>query len=339
MKQSILKKPFIVINILLIWVVLCAFAIPIPIPGINPTTTLDIEKKIVYQNYSITEINNDFTGNLSKAKNKYHNKHLVISGTVESIKDNAKGITIKDKSDQELRFVITATDSSVIETIAELSVGDTVKVYALSKVQELPIKQMNFTAEKIIKSNKSTSNNTVYETDDGTFIDKGKALKRTLGKSQEIQYYIKSDWKEIESELKDNENCNIGNGFQYKLNELPNSFNKSPEQLYVFYFMNELYLKDLNDRKSTYKIERSIIKNIQPNQDISGFPTKTIKKNGINYNFYVSSFIAAGGKGYNLEYVFIPVLDEGICVLLYVFNESIHEKDIINLLELIEVKK
>lgn len=131
-------------------------------------------------------------------------------------------------------------------------------------------------------------------------------------------------------------------GYQFKLNEIEGCFRTEPEQLYIFYFDPEKYLADLAERQNTKKIERAIVKNILPDDQMRllEFPVKTIKRNGKvfkKYSYYITGYKDPAGNRHNVEFVFLPSKEGDIICVVYVFLTSDHKDEAISLLRSIKV--
>lgn len=187
----------------------------------------------------------------------------------------------------------------------------------------------------------------------------GGAIEYTVGKKKfssklsskksiaggKMKYSVPSEFDKVETPIE-----NIA-GNQYKLNEIPNQFKTNAENLFVYYFSNEKYLRNLNDRNQREIIEMAIIKNILPGEKVDNFlsrlefPTKTqtatyrtasgkIEKKVFDY--FPTVFTDSSGKKHNVEFVFTQNGEDGIGCILYVFTESVHKEDILYVMRTIE---
>lgn len=152
-----------------------------------------------------------------------------------------------------------------------------------------------------------------------------------------MKYSVPSEFDQVESPIK-----NI-TGNQYKLNEIPNQFRTSAEDLFVYYFSNDKYLLNLNDRNQREAIEMAIVKNILPEAKVDGFfdriqfPTKTLKaKYGTSFDYFTTTFVDSGRKRHNVEFVFTRDGEDGIGCILYIFTEPVHKDDILYIMRTIE---
>ena len=160
----------------------------------------------------------------------------------------------------------------------------------------------------------------------------GDLTVRSLGRGNAV-ISIPSKWTGVEEKSGNIE------GFQYKLNEIPEDYRTDPEQLYAFYFSFEKYLLDQTDSSLTRDIEKSIIQNILKNEKFGLlFPTKSVWSPGRpTYDSYVTGFTASNRKIYNLEFVFVKA-PGGIMCFLYVFDTSEHRDEILYVLQNLVIK-
>lgn len=160
-----------------------------------------------------------------------------------------------------------------------------------------------------------------------------------------MKYSVPSEFDKVESPIK-----NIS-GNQYKLNEIPNQFRTSAEDLFVYYFSNDKYLLNLNDRNQREAIEMAIVKNILPEARVDGFfdriqfPTKTLtakyrtadgKTEKKEFDYFPTTFRDSAKKTHNIEFVFTRDGEDGIGCILYVFTEPVHKEEVLYLMRTIE---
>ena len=182
-----------------------------------------------------------------------------------------------------------------------------------------------------------------YKVGNKKFSSKLSSKKSIAG--GKMKYSVPSEFDKVETPIE-----NIA-GNQYKLNEIPNQFKTSAEDLFVYYFSNEKYLLNLNDRNQREAIEMAIVKNILPEARVDGFfdriqfPTKTLKAkyktaNGTTiereFDFFPTVFTDSSKKKHNIEFVFTRNGEDGIGCILYVFTESVHKEDILYVMRTIE---
>lgn len=188
----------------------------------------------------------------------------------------------------------------------------------------------------------------VSEKPEGVTPD-SKLESRSLGNGR-MKYQIPAAWRNVESDLTGIE------GKLYQLNRIQGNEKGAAEQLYVFYFSNEKYLLNQGDGNNREGIEKAIIKNILPNEhiaklNVSGvtYPTARIGFEGLdvlgvtlfgkrNYDYFDTIYKDKNRKLHNAEFVFLPDGKKGMCCVLYVFTDSVHKADIINMLQKLEIK-
>lgn len=170
------------------------------------------------------------------------------------------------------------------------------------------------------------------------------SIKKSIAGGK-MKYSVPSEYEKVESPIE-----NIA-GNQYKLNEIPNQFRTSAEDLFVYYFSNDKYLLNLNDRNQREAIEMAIVKNILPEARVDGFfdriqfPTKTLtakyktadgKTEKKEFDYFPTTFRDSARKTHNIEFVFTRNGDDGIGCILYVFTEPVHKEDVLYIMRTIE---
>ena len=182
-----------------------------------------------------------------------------------------------------------------------------------------------------------------YKVGNKKFSSKLSSKKSIAG--GKMKYSVPSEFDKVETPIE-----NIA-GNQYKLNEIPNQFKTNAEDLFVYYFSNEKYLLNLNDRNQREAIEMAIVKNILPGEKVDGildrleFPTKTLtakyktadgRTEKKEFDYFTTTFIDSARKTHNVEFVFTRNGEDGIGCILYVFTESVHKEDILYVMRTIE---
>ena len=135
-------------------------------------------------------------------------------------------------------------------------------------------------------------------------------------------------------------------GMQYRINEIPETYNASAEQLYVFYFESGKYLLYAKDARNTTAVEMAIVENILPGEKVSGlvngmkFPSASKhSKNGTVFDYYSSDYTDVNKKTHHVEFVFTKDGDRGLGCLLYVFTDPVHKDDVLYVLNSIRFAK
>ena len=128
-------------------------------------------------------------------------------------------------------------------------------------------------------------------------------------------------------------------GYQYRLNEIPETYETSAEQLYVFYFENDKHLLYADDKKNTAGVEMAIVQNILPGEKVSGvvagssFPSASLKnQSGTLFDYYTSDYTDINKKTHHVEFVFTKDGERGLGCLLYVFTDPVHKEDVISVM-------
>lgn len=217
--------------------------------------------------------------------------------------------------------------------------SDTVK-----DIFEGPKVTLDVNNNKVIEK-KGATGTTEYTINNKSFSPQRSTKKSISG--GKMTYMVPSDFDAVEAPLE-----NIA-GYSYRLNQIPSQFRTDAEDVFVFYFDNEKYLLNLNDKNHREAIEMAIVKNILPEEKVNNlfermsFPTKTIKAkytpvSGKNftreYDYFTTYFVDSSRKTHNVEFVFTPNGDKGIGCILYIFTESVHKEDILYLMRTIELK-
>lgn len=135
-------------------------------------------------------------------------------------------------------------------------------------------------------------------------------------------------------------------GYQYKLNEIPETYQTAAEQLYVFYFENEKYLLYKDDGKNTAAVEMAIVQNILPGEKVSGivagsgFPSAVKhNRNYTEFDYYTSEYTDVNRKTHHVEFVFTKDGTRGLGCLVYVFTDPVHKDDILYVMNSIRFAK
>lgn len=150
-----------------------------------------------------------------------------------------------------------------------------------------------------------------------------------------ISYRIPNYWESIETKI---DTLPDGYGYQYKLDD--NFSDSRVENLSIFYFDIPDYVKEFKDYKEIGGIERAIIENICPDEDLSWynlnlkhylFPTESASAFGKKFDYYRASY-----KNHVVEFVFTEATD-GLCVMVYVYKDTDYVDDIMYLISTLNV--
>ncbi len=296
---------------------------------------VDTENNKVYQYRTADEIVSGFILNSKAAKTKYNGQPVLLYGTVVSVGKDGKNIEVTG-------FNFT---SRTIECICDKSLRSTAKTYQKgTKVALYGSMEVGFitgdlylTVDKITALPETALSSDMYYLIDGTEYNKKNSTEVTLHNGA-VEYYIPSTWDndKIRHSVKD-ENLGTMEGYQYVLNKLSPA-DPVPESLFVCYFDNNAHLAFAGDADETKLIEKAIVENILGNVGI--FPTKkTTTYYGAEYNYYdgVYKNPLEAGEGYRCEFIFQADGEDGIVVVLYVYREARHLKDVLFLTRFLEV--
>lgn len=298
--------------------------------------TVDTQNNKVYQYRTADEIVSDFKANSKAAKTKYNGQPVLLTGQVESVGKDGKNIVVTGLNNTALSIECTC-GKSLRTTAKSYKAGTAVALYGTIEVG-LITGDIYLETDKITTKPESALSSDMYYLLDGTGYNKRNATKVTLNRGY-VEYYIPSVWanEKIQHNIKD-ENLGTMEGYQYVLNKL-NPTDPVPESVFVCYFDNDAQLAFAGDSDETKLIEKAIVENILGNVGI--FPTKRVETYyGAEYNYYdgVYKNPLEAGDGYRCEFIFRADGEDGIVVVLYVYREARHLKDILFLTRFLEVK-
>lgn len=296
---------------------------------------VDTENNKVYQYRTADEIVSGFILNSKTAKAKYNGQPVLLYGSVANVDKDGKTIEVTG-------FNFT---SLTIECICDKGLRSTAKTYQKgTKVALYGSMEVGFitgdlylTVDKITALPASALSSDMYYLLDGTEYNKLNATKVIINGG--VEYYVPATWtnSKIQHSIKD-ENLGTMEGYQYVLNKLSPT-DPVPESLFVCYFDNNAQLAFAGDSDETKLIENAIVGNILGNVGI--FPTKkTTTYYGTEYNYYdgVYKNLLEAGEGYRCEFIFQADGEDGIVVVLYVYREARHLKDVLFLTRFLEVQ-
>jgi len=297
---------------------------------------VDTENNLVYQYRTADEIVSEFKSNQKAAKSKYNNQPVLLYGKVVSVDKDGKNIVVTGLNNSSLTIECTC-EKSLRSTAMAYQPGTRVTMYG-SIVVGILSGDLYFTVDKITQLPESALSSDMYYLLDGTAYNRQNATKVTLNNG-DVEYYIPSTWdnEKIRHSIKD-ENLGTMEGYQYVLNKLSPT-DPVPESLFVCYFDNNAQLAYAGDSDNPKLIEKAIVENILGNVGI--FPTKRVSTYyGAEYNYYDGVFKNAleAGEGYRTEFIFQADGEDGIVVVLYVYREARHVKDVLFLTRFLEVK-
>lgn len=306
---------------------LCGFSFR---PG---SVTLSVTENPLYVYTAVDEMVKDAGGNYSALDRKYNGKAVYTAGLVKEISGDGKKITLCGISEGSAsRLPVTITDPEAAKKAAAFHEGDFVLVYG--KGVTFPVgTKLSLHAYAVTQGEKGGSYEGTRAFPGGKAFHDRLARNRSLSRKKAL-YRMPDSWTGCEKEL---DSAYI-EGFQYSLNEISGDFRAEPEKLFIFYLDYEKNLQNITDRDDVKGVERAVIENILKNENVSGFPKKTLKTDtGIPYAYYDTSYVDSQRRFHNVEFLFTPVHDEGILCVLYVFSTSDHKEDILYLLNSVEI--
>lgn len=298
--------------------------------------TVDTESNYVYDQCTADEILSEFAANGRAAKDKYQGMPVLLTGKVVKVGSNGKNMLITGTTVTKMSIEATC-DKSLRQAAMQYRAGDSVTVYG-RVVVNIFNNDVYLTVDKFSDTPVSATSNDMYYLLDGTAFDKKNATRETL-QGGSVEYYVPTPWmnKKIRHNVKD-ENLGTMEGYQYVLNKL-NPSDPVPESLFVCYFDNSAQLAFAGDSDETKLIEKAIVENILGSVGL--FPTKKVSTYyGAEYNYYDGVYKSAleAGDGYRCEFIFQADGEEGIVVILYVYREAKHLKDVLFLTRFLEVR-
>ena len=297
---------------------------------------IDTENNYVYKLCTADTVLSEFAAGSKAAREKYEGVPLLLSCKVVSVESSGKRIVVTGINDNGLT-IEGICDKELRASAKKYTVGDRISLYG-QIVVNIFNKDIYFEIDKFANVPVSATSNDMYYLKDGTSFDKQKATKVTLNDGG-VEYYVPTAWtgKKIQHNVKE-ENLGTMEGYQYILNKLGTQ-DIIPESVFVCYFDNKTQLGYTGDAGETKLIEKAIVENILGSVGV--FPSKKVKTYyGAEYNYYDGVYKSAleAGDGYRTEFVFQADGEDGIVVILYVYREEKHVKDLLFLTRLLEIK-
>lgn len=306
---------------------LCGFSL---FNKVEPTLYTEKQTRYVYQNGSAKFMLSKLTSNYDSAVQMYDDQYMAVIGRITKISSNNKTVKLAgiNSLDQEITIDCSIKDSVAVSDVGGMKLNDHVRVFGKVSVGKFPSKHMDMDVYKIERTTLQNAYANVYTNCEGEDYDQSVMAARTLAGGK-VKYYVPESWVSVESELPDVDGFEM-DGYQYRLNEIAADFKVMPESMFVFYFSNMKFLKKLSDKSETEAIEKAIVQNILPKDQLSSFPTREVKSYyGHELDYYDTSFKKSSGKEFNVEFVFTPVGDDlGILVYMYVYDDVQHLDDI-----------
>ena len=302
--------------------------------GFGPLKTsveLDVKEHPVYQSIKAETLINDTALSFEKAKQTYNGKEVVLSGEINSKRDNNKEIGLSGSEHPDEGKIITCktSDKRAVSTISSLKTGDRVRVYGKLSFG-LVNKAVILDIDSVVPDddgNKIISDGWSFI--DGYMIDGSRSQKRSLDGGK-VTYRIPASWAGSEQSIKDND-LGVIDGYQYVL-DVKGRSNLRADNVFVCYFSKDLleHKEDIND---TMAVEKAMISNILgEDSDINWFTMETRTTgngSGEKYSYYRGKYNDSVilSSPYRVEMVFQPVKSEGIILYLYVYDDRDMESD------------
>jgi len=296
---------------------------------------IDTENNYVYESCTAEELLAEFATGGKAVKDKYQGAPVLLSGKVVKVGSGGKSMVIG--ADNTGSTIEAGYDKSLRAMAKQYASGDTVAVYGRIVVNIFN-DDIYLAVDKFTEVPAAATSNDMYYLLDGTAFDKQQATRVTLNNGG-VEYYVPATWtgKNIQHKVKE-EKLGTMEGYQYVLNKL-NPSEPIPESVFVCYFDNKTQLGYPGDAGETKLIEKAIVENILGSVGL--FPSKKVKTYyGAQYNYYDGVFKSAleAGEGYRTEFIFQADGEDGIVVLLYVYREAKHLKDLLFLTRFLEIR-
>ena len=280
---------------------------------------LGVDQNIVYRNELAETFLIRSKASADTALERYHDSYYVFLGILRAKMVGDRTVYLGSLTSFTTDTLICDTSNEdVREAVANLQVGNTVKIYG--KMSYGIDGKWSMKVDKIEKAVDTSAASTAYSTKSGTTLDQEKMVSRELNGGK-VKFWIPAEWENVENDLIQTK-LGTMEGYQYCLNEINNQ-SVQPESFFICYFDNEKQLLRSGDKKETERIERAIVKNILK-EDPGSASLKKTSYYGANYHYYQSSYKTALGQNYHAEFVFQPVGTKGFVVYLYVYREKAH---------------
>lgn len=297
---------------------------------------LDAAGKAVYQNIEAETILNAYASNVKGAAELFHGKNYVIWGRLSSFTSDYTRLYLTDM-DGETGLTLVCTGDGAIEGLKELKSGDKIKVYGQISIRTWPESSLTLDTLRVEHAVGSPASLDTYNFLDGTSKSRSSMKERAIG-DQDFVYYIPDAWTTVEYSLP-----NVP-GYQYKLNNL--SGKGAAESLFVFY-VDSSYLEKPGDIDKTTQVQKAIIRNILGNDHLSIRPDysfldsdismSSVKADYCTFTGYVGWYEDPNHHNYRVEFLFPPAGEDGVRVLLYVYDTGDHVNDILFMMRMMEI--
>jgi hypothetical protein len=290
-----------------------------------------LESEHFYLPSTIEDLNESIKRDKKAFKESLDDRDVVLKGRIHhgSVSKNGRSMTIFSKDGNNSVELDTSSDITLpTANSLKTSVGEYVTVYGRLNVNGLNGSLYSIKAHKLV-----VGNNEISDADYVTIDNVGYSgtINNKLTRDEHVKMYVPNEWQDrfVSSELANNRVT----GYQYTLNAISPGNIKYPENFYVFYFINETYLKELPKNLDEYReVEKAIVKNILQKMDedikvsISGF-TDTF---GNKWDYSTTTYRPKDGNDYRLEFLFKPDQKGLVCMLYLYFpkeGEVVHTQE------------
>ena len=298
-----------------------------------------LQTDYLYYATSISNLNSAQGKDKDEFKDNYDNRYVAIMGDIrsDSISKNYRNVILYETTGSKCKV----DTSSIVDTIKELSSGQTIMIYGKLSVTGLKGNSYEISAKRIKVSPEKDFTPGSYVFYEDTSYNGVQVSDLTL--DGRVKYFTPQSWsgKYISASLTNNG----VKGYQYFLNTLDPQNAEYPEIFYIFYFENETYLEK-PPKKATdgdnEDIEVQIVKNIlQQTDDSYKVKISDINDaNGTKMDYFMTSYRPKDGRDYRLEFIFRPD-KKGITCMLYLYYPKEgavrHVKDVAYLVETMQV--
>ena len=276
---------------------------------------IDVETHPIYDAVDLDVLSKQLNDKYNETKAKYNGHDVVCICSVSKKEKN-------NKSMQVSRNETTVKVTGKKDIIVDLSEGNNIVVYGELKVGSEKKKDITISAASI-KKTKETSLKDDYYFYDGNSYSSGE--KVYLDENKTISFNVHDKWNAVEITKKKEDLLHkklLKDSHCYFFN--PTKAGESGECLVVLNFNYTSLLAYNSDKKERMGVERAIISNICPDENLSWnsfdhytFFTNSFKTSyGTEFENYVALY-----KNYKVEFLFTPYND-GLCVLLYIYDDS-----------------
>ncbi len=283
------------------------------------------DEEPIYQKESISALSEVFRKDPSGAAKKYAGRDVIIEADLER-NDISDGVASGTAVIKDGTLTVSLTDVRKSEAV-KLSAGDRVYVYGTLLVDNAKDPAFTVRAHHILKGSRSGLKDDYYtyggvNLSDAKSWSSGKTVQRSLADGK-VKFRIPASWEKAELTTEDPKglfNMDDSDADGFALNALKGK--EQAECFFAFYFNYDRYLRNESDKNEIPGVERAIITNICPDENLSWmsaahytFPTVS---ETTTYGRTFDHYVAVYGT-HRVEFVFTPAKD-GLCVFMYVYS-------------------